>query len=126
MRDLQDETGTAIIFITHNLGVIAQIANRIAIMYLGRIVEEGTVRDIFYSPKHPYTVNLLRAVPTIGKTSGKRLVSIQGSVPGPFERPTGCHFHPRCDKMISGVCDRQNPALTAVGDQHRVQCFLYE
>jgi oligopeptide/dipeptide ABC transporter ATP-binding protein len=126
MRDLQSETGTSIIFITHNLGVIAQIASRIAIMYLGRVVEEGTVRDIFYDARHPYTVNLLRAIPTIGKTSGKRLESIQGSVPGPFERPRGCPFHPRCEKIILGRCDQENPALTRVGEQHRVQCFLYQ
>jgi oligopeptide/dipeptide ABC transporter ATP-binding protein len=126
MRDLQSETGTSIIFITHNLGVIAQIASRIAIMYLGRVVEEGTVRDIFYNAKHPYTVNLLRAIPTIGKTSGKRLESIQGSVPGPFERPRGCPFHPRCEKMIAGRCDQESPLLTRVGEQHSVQCFLYQ
>jgi peptide/nickel transport system ATP-binding protein len=126
MRDLQSETSTSIIFITHNLGVIAQIASRIAIMYLGRVVEEGTVRDIFYNAKHPYTANLLRAIPTIGKTSGKRLESIQGSVPGPFERPRGCPFHPRCEKLIAGRCDQESPVLTRIGEQHTVQCFLYQ
>jgi peptide/nickel transport system ATP-binding protein len=125
MRDLQRETGTSIIFITHNLGVVAQIANRIAIMYLGQVVEEGTVRNIFKDPKHPYTANLLRAIPTIGKTSGKRLISIQGSVPSPFERPKGCAFHPRCEKFISGVCDVEAPKNLAVGEEHRVRCHLY-
>jgi peptide/nickel transport system ATP-binding protein len=125
MRNLQAETGTSIIFITHNLGVVAQIANRIAIMYLGLVVEEGTVRDIFHSPKHPYTVNLLRAIPTIGKTTGKRLVSIQGNVPSPFERPAGCPFHPRCEHAIPGRCDVEIPGMTQVGALHRVRCLLY-
>lgn len=125
MRNLQKETGASIIFITHNLGVVAQIANRIAIMYLGQVVEEGSVRDIFNDPKHPYTANLLRAIPTIGKTSGKRLISIQGSVPSPFERPPGCAFHPRCEKFIPGVCDVETPQNLKVGEMHLVRCHLY-
>ncbi len=125
MRDLQRETGASIIFITHNLGVVAQIANRIAIMYLGLVVEQGTVRDIFYRPKHPYTRNLLRAVPTIGKTTGKRLISIQGSVPSPFERPRGCPFHPRCEHAVAGVCEVETPERIGVGDGHEVRCVLY-
>lgn len=123
MRDLQRDTGTSIIFITHNLGVVAQIATRIAIMYLGLVVEIGTVREIFYDPKHPYTTNLLRAIPTIGKNSGKRLVSIQGSVPSPFERPQGCPFHPRCEKMIPGRCDIEHPEMTQVSAEHFVRCL---
>jgi oligopeptide/dipeptide ABC transporter ATP-binding protein len=125
MRDLQKEMGTAIIFITHNLGVVAQIANRVAIMYLGQVVEEGSVRDIFNNPKHPYTANLLRAIPTIGKTTGKRLVSIQGVVPSPFERPTGCPFHPRCEHMLPGRCDAEAPGMTQLGEAHAVRCLLY-
>jgi peptide/nickel transport system ATP-binding protein len=125
MRRLQQETGTSIVFITHNLGVVAQIADRIAIMYLGLVVEEGTVRDIFYDPRHPYTQNLLRAVPTIGKTTGKRLVSIQGSVPSPFERPSGCPFNPRCEKAITGRCDQEAPQMIQVGERHRVRCLQY-
>lgn len=125
MRNLQKETGTSIIFITHNLGVVAQIANRIAIMYLGQVVEEGPVRDIFYDPRHPYTQNLLRAVPTIGKTTGKRLVSIKGSVPSPFERPAGCPFHPRCEKAIQGRCDQDAPQMIQINEQHRVRCLQY-
>ncbi|RPJ36285.1 MAG: ABC transporter ATP-binding protein [Chloroflexi bacterium] len=125
MRNLQKETNTSIIFITHNLGVVAQIASRIAIMYLGQVVEEGTVRDIFNNPKHPYTSNLLRAVPTIGKTTGKRLISIQGSVPSPFERPAGCPFHPRCDQAIAGKCNEQRPEMVRIGERHNVRCLLY-
>jgi len=126
MRDLQRETDMSIIFITHNLGVVAQIANRIAIMYLGLVVEEGPVRDIFNNPRHPYTANLLLAVPTIGKTTGKRLVSIQGNVPSPFERPAGCPFHTRCEKFIPGRCDKEVPRMTMVGERHRVRCLLYD
>jgi oligopeptide/dipeptide ABC transporter ATP-binding protein len=125
MRDLQKEMSTSIIFITHNLGVVAQIADRVAIMYLGLVVEEGSVRDIFNNPKHPYTTNLLRAIPTIGKTTGKRLVSIQGNVPSPFERPGGCPFHPRCEKAIPGRCNMETPGMTQIGEQHRVRCLLY-
>jgi len=123
MRNLRSETGAAIIFITHNLGVVAQIADRIAIMYLGQVVEEGAVRDIFNHPQHPYTANLLRAIPTIGKTTGKRLVSIQGSVPGPFERPGGCPFHPRCEKAMP-ECSSVRPEMVVVGDRHRARCLL--
>ncbi|MBL7064551.1 MAG: ABC transporter ATP-binding protein [Anaerolineae bacterium] len=126
MRDLQQEFGMAIMFITHNLGVIAQIADEVAIMYLGRVVEHGSVREIFHNPQHPYTFNLLRAIPCIGKTSGQRLVSIQGVVPSPFERPPGCAFHPRCEQMIAGRCDVDVPSVTRLENDHTVACFLYE
>ena len=125
MKDLQSELGTAILFITHNLGVIAQIADRIAIMYLGKVVEEGRVRDIFNDPKHPYTSNLLRAIPRIGKTEGKRLVSIQGAVPGPFKMVKGCAFHPRCEKRQDGLCNVEVPGVTHLDNTHTVRCFLY-
>ncbi|MFW6116281.1 MAG: ABC transporter ATP-binding protein [bacterium] len=126
MRDLRQEIGMAILFITHNLGVIAQIADEVAIMYLGKIVEEGPVREIFHNPKHPYTYNLLRAIPRIGKTSGQRLFSIRGRVPGPFERVRGCAFHPRCDEMVSRLCDVDAPPVVQLGDGHSVRCFLYD
>jgi peptide/nickel transport system ATP-binding protein len=126
MRDLQQEIGMAIMFITHNLGVIAQIADEVAIMYLGKVVEEGPVREIFHNPKHPYTFNLLRAIPHIGRTSGQRLFSIRGGVPGPFERPRGCAFHLRCDEMMPGRCDMDVPTVTQLGNGHSVRCFLYQ
>ncbi len=126
MKDLQDEIGMAIIFITHNLGVIAQIADEVAVMYLGEIVERGLRRDIFHHPKHPYTVNLLHAIPRIGKSEGQRLVAIEGQVPGPLERPAGCRFHTRCQKMLPGRCDVHVPAITQVSDTHTVNCFLSE
>jgi len=126
MKELQEEIGTAIIFITHNLGVIAQIADEIAVMYLGGIVERGPRREIFYNPKHPYTLNLLRAIPRIGKGNGSRLVAIEGRVPSPLDRPSGCRFHNRCREMIPGHCDVHVPKVTRVGDNHTVNCFLYE
>jgi oligopeptide/dipeptide ABC transporter ATP-binding protein len=102
MRGLQKRLGMAIMFITHNLGVI--------------------LRD----PKHPYTVDLLRAVPRLGKTAGQRLVAIEGSIPSPFERPSGCPFHPRCSRMMPGRCEVHMPAVTQLDEQHTVRCLLYE
>ena len=126
MKELQEEIGMAIIFITHNLGVIAQIADQIAVMYLGRIVERGPGHEIFHNPKHPYTINLLRAIPRIGRGASQRLVAIEGRVPSPLERPPGCCFHNRCREMIAGRCDVHVPKVTQVGPNHTVNCFLYE
>jgi peptide/nickel transport system ATP-binding protein len=126
MKELQDELGMAIIFITHNLGVIAQIADEIAVMYLGGIVERGPRREIFHDPKHPYTVNLLRAIPRIGKADSQRLVAIEGQIPSPLERPPGCRFHTRCTQMIPGRCNVDVPNVTQISTNHTVNCFLYE
>jgi peptide/nickel transport system ATP-binding protein len=126
MRGLQKRLGMAVMFITHNLGVIAQIADTVAIMYLGQVVEYGPVREILRNPKHPYTMDLLRAVPRLGKTAGQRLVAIEGSIPSPFHRPSGCPFHPRCSRMMPGRCEVHIPALTQLDDQHSVRCLLYE
>jgi len=126
MRGLQKRLSMAIMFITHNLGVIAQIADTVAIMYLGQVVEYGPVREILRNPKHPYTVDLLRAVPRLGKTAGQRLVAIEGSIPSPFQRPSGCPFHPRCSRAMAGRCEVHMPAVTQLDDQHTVRCLLYE
>jgi peptide/nickel transport system ATP-binding protein len=126
MRGLQKRLGMAIMFITHNLGVIAQIADTVAIMYLGQVVEYGPVREILRNPKHPYTVDLLRAVPRLGKTAGQHLVAIEGSIPSPFQRPSGCPFHPRCSRAMGGRCEVHMPAVTQLDDQHTVRCLLYE
>jgi len=126
MRGLQKRLSMAIMFITHNLGVIAQIADTVAIMYLGQVVEYGPVREILRNPKHPYTVDLLRAVPRLGKTAGQRLVAIEGSIPSPFQRPSGCPFHPRCSRAMVGRCEVHMPAVTQLDDQHTVRCLLYE
>ena len=126
MKELQEELRMAIIFITHNLGVIAQIADEIAVMYLGGIVEQGPRREIFHNPKHPYTINLLHAIPRIGKGEGQRLVAIEGQIPSPLDRPPGCRFHTRCPEVIEGRCNVNVPKVTRVGDNHTVNCFLYE
>jgi peptide/nickel transport system ATP-binding protein len=126
LRSLRQEFGMAVMFITHNLGVIAQIADTVAIMYMGKVVEYGPVRDILLNPKHPYTINLLQAVPRLGKTAGQHLAAIGGSVPSPFEHLVGCPFHPRCESFMAGRCDVKAPAITPVDSTHTVRCFLYE
>ena len=126
MRQLQQEDGMAIMLITHDLGVIAEMATDVAVMYLGRVVEQAPVDAIFHAPKHPYTRALLRSIPRMRARSRERLTPIAGSVPHPYDRPTGCPFHPRCPDFIAGTCDRQTPGPRAVGDRHTVSCFLYE
>jgi peptide/nickel transport system ATP-binding protein len=126
MRRLQREDGMAIMLITHDLGVIAEMATDVAVMYLGRVVEQAPVDAIFHAPKHPYTRALLRSIPRMRSRSGERLTPIAGSVPHPYDRPTGCPFHPRCGDFMAGRCDREAPSLKRVADQHAVSCFLYE
>jgi len=125
MRNLRQDFGSSVMFITHNLGVIAQIADEVYIMYLGKIVEHGFVGDIFHNPKHPYTVDLLQAIPKITGEEKERLVAIEGSIPSPFERVSGCPFHPRCSRIIKGVCESQVPVLTDFGNHHTTFCHLY-
>ena len=130
IRDLQRDLGMAIIFITHDLGVIAQMVDYVIVMYLGQIVEMADVDAIFYRPQHPYTQALLRSIPRLGRKSsqgtGGRLTAICGSVPDPYSVPTGCPFHPRCRHVIRGVCDRQEPPFLETEAGHRVRCVLYE
>jgi len=126
MRQLQQEDGMAIMLITHDLGVIAEMATDVAVMYLGRVVEQAPVDAIFHAPKHPYTRALLRSIPRMRARSRERLTPIAGSVPHPYDRPTGCPFHPRCPDFIAGTCDRQTPVPRPVGERHTVSCFLYE
>ncbi len=126
MRNLQKELGMAIMFITHNLGVIAQMADNVVVMYMGKVVEEADVDSIFYNPKHPYTKALLQSIPRLGeKQHGKRLASIRGMVPDPYSIPRGCPFHPRCSEMIRGVCDVETPQYIEVEPGHKVRCVLY-
>src|SRR5438874_5221892 len=126
MRQLQREDGMAIMLITHDLGVVAEMATDVAVMYLGRVVEQAPVDAIFHAPQHPYTRALLRSIPRLRARSHERLTPIAGSVPHPYDRPAGCPFHPRCPDFIAGTCDREPPAPRAVGDRHIVSCFLYE
>ena len=125
LRTLQDQTSMGIILITHNLGVVAEMANDVAVMYLGRMVEVGPVADIFHQPKHPYTKALLLSIPSIQSTPRVKLPTISGSIPNPYHRPKGCPFHPRCVRFMPGVCNAAEPELTALDEKHKVSCFLY-
>ncbi len=125
LRRLQEERNSAIIFITHDLGVIAQMADYVTVMYLGLVMEQGSVDDIFHNPKHPYTKALLESIPSIYTTPRVDLPTISGAIPHPFNRPAGCPFYPRCTKFMPGVCDQKTPALLPVGEKQLVSCFLY-
>jgi oligopeptide/dipeptide ABC transporter ATP-binding protein len=125
MRQLQKEDGMAIMLITHDLGVVAEMATDVVVMYLGRVVEQAPVDEIFHAPKHPYTQALLRSIPRMRSHSRERLTPIAGAVPHPYDRPTGCPFHPRCPQFMAGRCDRDEPALRPIGVGHAVSCFLY-
>ena len=125
LRNLQRERGMAIMLITHNLGVVAEMADDVVVMYLGRVVEQGSVDDIFHEPKHPYTKALLRSIPSIESVPRSKLVTLSGSIPHPFNRPTGCPFHPRCPSFMPGRCDVDVPQLQQLGDGTKVSCFLY-
>lgn len=124
ISSLQQRYGMAVLFITHDLGVVAEIADDVAVMYLGRIVEQADVDTIFNNPKHPYTQALLQSIPRI---SAKRqeLASIAGMVPSPFRRPTGCTFHPRCTQRM-GHCSTVEPSMTQLAANHQVRCLLHE
>jgi peptide/nickel transport system ATP-binding protein len=125
MRELQRAFGMAIMIITHDLGVVAEMADDVVVMYLGRVVEQAPVDDIFHAPKHPYTQALLRSIPHIRSQSRERLASITGAIPHPYNRPPGCPFHPRCEAYMPGVCNVRPPQLAVVGTAHKVSCFLY-
>jgi peptide/nickel transport system ATP-binding protein len=124
MKRLQDEFGMAILMITHNLGVIAEICSRVAVMYMGKIVETGDLRTIFQRPLHPYTVGLIRSIPHLGRRVKDRLMPIPGSVPDPYSVPTGCAFYPRCPAPKRPECKEEIP-LIRVEPSHEVRCTLY-
>ena len=125
IADLQRESGMSVLFITHDLGVVAEIADEVVVMYLGRDVESGDVDAIFHNPKHPYTRALLQSIPRYGSGDQQRLYSIKGTVPHPFARPTGCPFHPRCDDFIPGQCNRIDPQRAPISRDHSARCLLY-
>jgi peptide/nickel transport system ATP-binding protein len=126
IKELQAEMGMAVMFITHNLGVIANMADEVAVMYLGRIVEYGAISEIFSHPLHPYTQALLRSIPKVGRKSRQRLLAIAGTVPVPLDPPQECGFAGRCAQYIAGRCDVRVPDLIAVSANHQVRCVLYE
>jgi oligopeptide/dipeptide ABC transporter ATP-binding protein len=125
MIKLKEEFKTSILLITHDLGVISEMASRVAVMYAGKIVEEAPVRELFKDPRHPYTRGLLGSVPVIGKKAqtGRRLQEIPGMVPSPLEMPSGCRFHPRCPSAMP-VCSEREPKMVKLGEHRRVQCWL--
>ncbi len=124
MKYLQDELGMAILMITHNLGVIAETCSRVAVMYMGKIVESGAIRTIFKRPLHPYTVGLMRSIPHIGRRVKNRLTPIPGSVPDPYSIPAGCAFYPRCPAPKVAEC-KEDVSLLEVETEHFVRCTLY-
>ena len=123
MQQLQQDFGSAIIMITHDLGVVARMADRIAVMYAGRIIEEGPAETIFANPHHPYTWGLLDSIPKLDERHGERLVPIPGSPPSLIHPPSGCPFHPRC-RARRPECDQALPPLREVGSDHRAACVL--
>ncbi len=122
MATLRKETGTAIILITHDLGVVANLADRVAVMYAGRVMEQGTVRDIFYHPAHPYTRALLRSLPTIDTDRGAQLVSIPGTPPDLYAPPEGCEFASRCSECMK-LCRANRPPMYTAGEGHIASCW---
>ena len=122
MAKVREETGTAIILITHDLGVVANLADRVAVMYAGKIVETGTAEDIFYRPKHPYTQALLKSLPTVETSREEKLVSIAGTPPDLFMPPKGCEFASRCEHCMK-VCKKHVPPTYEVGTGHKAACW---
>ncbi|WP_020577015.1 ABC transporter ATP-binding protein [Actinopolymorpha alba] len=131
LQELQEQLGMAVMFITHDLGVVAEIADEVAVMYLGLVVEQCGVDELFHDPRHPYTKALLESVPTAGPRAKQRLTTITGSVPHPYHRPKGCPFHTRCRQAIPGECDHKLPPVLATGTadhpgSRAVRCLLYQ
>ena len=124
LKDLQNELGIAYLFITHNISVVAYLADEVAVMYLGRIVERGRVEDVLTDPKHPYTQALLSAVPTIDEKLKTEIMRVDGDPPSPINPPQGCHFHPRCPK-VKDECKKTYPPISDLSETHKVQCYLY-
>jgi oligopeptide/dipeptide ABC transporter ATP-binding protein len=121
VRRLQEETGTAMILITHDLGVVAEVADEVAVMYAGRVVETGPVEAIFDDPQHPYTIGLMGSVPSLGRRQG-RLATIRGTVPPPDRMPKGCRFTPRCP-FADGRCAEDPPPLSRIKENHAARCW---
>jgi oligopeptide/dipeptide ABC transporter ATP-binding protein len=130
MRNLQNDLGMAIMYITHNLGVIAEMAEEVAVMYLGKVVEQTDIKSIFFTPLHPYTQALLSSIPHLDETithvnRNRRLNVIKGMVPDPYIRLKGCPFYPRCPQMITNICDQVEPKNVIANPGHTVRCHLY-
>jgi oligopeptide/dipeptide ABC transporter ATP-binding protein len=125
INSLQEEMGMSVMYITHDLGVIAEVASSVSVMYLGRVVESGNVRHIFKNPLHPYSSKLLMSIPKKGQKVRGKLAAIKGTVPMPLNLPVQCGFFSRCDRAMPGKCDKKQPALVEIEPGHSVRCFLY-
>ncbi len=125
MQSLQERFGMAVMYITHDLGVIAEIADIVNVMYLGRVVERAPTVELFENPLHPYTQRLLRSIPRLGKLAGERLDAIRGTVPIPLDPRPECGFGSRCDEFMAGTCDAAVPALVELRPDHHVRCYLH-
>lgn len=125
MRDIKKKLNTSILLITHDLGVVAEMADYVVVMYAGKVIEEAPVEELFKNPLHPYTVGLLKSKPVLNKETGNRLYSIPGQVPNPIGMPDNCYFSSRCDKCMK-VCKEKQPHLINVNERHKVACWLYE
>ena len=125
LREIQERTKMSVVIITHDMGVIAEMADDVIVMYLGRVVESGPVDEIFHRAQHPYTQALLRSIPSIFAEPRTKLPTIAGSIPHPHNRPAGCPFHPRCADFMPGKCDRHAPQLRPVNASQMASCFLY-
>jgi peptide/nickel transport system ATP-binding protein len=124
MKDLKKTFNTSMIMITHDLGIVAEVCDEVSVMYAGRVVEHGTLVDIFEDTKHPYTKGLFNSLPNINNRSAK-LTPIKGLMPDPTNLPSGCSFHPRCD-YAKPECALREPRKTYVGDDHYARCLLLE
>jgi oligopeptide transport system ATP-binding protein len=125
LQDLQDELGVAYLFISHDLNIVGHVAHRVAVMYLGKIVEQGDRTLVYTRAHHPYTRALLSAVPVTDPTRKKLRILLEGDVPSPIDPPAGCAFHPRCPRVVKGTCDKNAPELSEImlGSGHKVACW---
>ncbi|WP_055078696.1 ABC transporter ATP-binding protein [Lagierella massiliensis] len=124
IKEIQEKNNMSVIFITHNLAVVAQICDSVSVMYAGKIVEQGSVDDIFYNPKHPYTKGLLKSMPRIDDNKGEKLESIEGTPVDMLNPPSGCGFSTRCEHCMN-ICLRKEPPMLEMGEGHRSKCFLH-
>lgn len=125
IKKMQENLGLSLILITHDLGLIAHMVDFVYVMYLGRVVEEGPVREVLQDPKHPYTRELLKSIPRLSHRRGQKIYPIPGAVPSPLEMPSGCAFHPRCRAIIGDLCRQDVPGVSRIGDRRAVRCFIY-
>jgi oligopeptide/dipeptide ABC transporter ATP-binding protein len=126
LAELQEEFDLTYLFIAHDLSVVHYVSNRVAIMYLGKIVEEGPTDAVFAQPAHPYTQALMAAVPVVDRDARRERIILEGTVPSPLDPPSGCRFHTRCFAKIGAICEEQEPAFIAVGEGHRAACHLLD